>query len=60
MAPKRPLSTAIRWIKTPANLRADVLFGIGDDKTQVTGVINFYHHNSVFNRDRGSRVFRHS
>jgi iron complex outermembrane receptor protein len=32
---------------------AEVKFGIGDDKTQVTGVINFYHHNSVFNRDRG-------
>jgi iron complex outermembrane recepter protein len=32
---------------------AELIFGIGDDKTQVTGTINFYHHNSVFNRDRG-------
>ncbi len=32
---------------------ADLIFGIGDDKTQVTGTMNFYHHNSVFNHDRG-------
>jgi iron complex outermembrane recepter protein len=39
--------------KDAGEFHADLLFGIGDDKTQVTGVINFYHHNSVFNRDRG-------
>ena len=39
--------------KDAGEFAADVLFGIGDDKTQVTGVINYYHHNSVFNRDRG-------
>jgi iron complex outermembrane receptor protein len=32
---------------------ADLLFGIGDENTQVSGVINFYHRNSIFNRDRG-------
>ena len=39
--------------KDAGEFAADVLFGVGDDKTQVTGVINYYHHNSVFNRDRG-------
>ncbi len=38
--------------KDAGEFSADVLFGIGDGKTQVTGVVNFYHHNSVFNRDR--------
>ena len=28
-------------------------FGIGDGNTNVTGVINYYHRNSIFNRDRG-------
>jgi iron complex outermembrane recepter protein len=32
----------------------DVLFGTGDDKTSITGDIFFYHHNSMFNRDRGN------
>src|SRR5205807_1597691 len=32
----------------------DVLFGVGDDKTSVSGDIFFYHHNSTFNRDRGN------
>jgi iron complex outermembrane receptor protein len=40
--------------KDAAIFRADVLFGIGDDKTQVTGDIFYYHHNSMFNRDRGN------
>ena len=50
--PRRPWNTATHWTKH-GGTAADVLFGIGDDKTQVTGVINYYHHNSVFNRDRG-------
>src|SRR5205085_2798493 len=29
-------------------------FGVGDDKTSVSGDIFFYHHNSTFNRDRGN------
>src|SRR5205814_2077003 len=30
-----------------------LLFGVGDDNTEVTGVLNFYHRNSIANRDRG-------
>jgi outer membrane receptor protein involved in Fe transport len=33
---------------------AEVLFGIGDDKTQVTGALNYYHRNSIFAKDRGN------
>ena len=32
---------------------ASLIFGAGDDKTQVAGVMNFYHRNSIANRDRG-------
>jgi iron complex outermembrane receptor protein len=34
----------------------DLLFGIGDDKVSVVGDIFFFHHNSLFNRDRGNSV----
>src|SRR4051794_39891154 len=40
--------------KDAAIYQGDVLFGIGDDKTQISGDIFFYHHNSLFNRDRGN------
>ena len=30
-----------------------VLFGVGDDKTQVSGVLSYYRRNSIANRDRG-------
>jgi iron complex outermembrane receptor protein len=40
--------------KDSAIYQGDVLFGIGDDKVQITGDIFFYHHNSLFNRDRGN------
>ncbi|MFL6514160.1 MAG: TonB-dependent receptor domain-containing protein [Chthoniobacterales bacterium] len=40
--------------KDAAIYQGDVLFGIGDDKTQLSGDIFFYHHNSLFNRDRGN------
>ncbi|MDB6057437.1 MAG: TonB-dependent receptor, partial [Verrucomicrobiales bacterium] len=40
--------------KDTAIYSGDVLFGVGDDKVQVVGDINFYHHNSLFNRDRGN------
>ncbi|MGI8956947.1 MAG: TonB-dependent receptor plug domain-containing protein [Chthoniobacterales bacterium] len=33
---------------------SDILFGTGDDKVSVVGDIFFYHHNSLFNRDRGN------
>jgi iron complex outermembrane receptor protein len=32
----------------------DILFGTGDDKVSIVGDIFFYHHNSMFNRDRGN------
>jgi iron complex outermembrane receptor protein len=40
--------------KDAAIYSGDVLFGIGDDKVNVTGDIFFYHHNSLFNKDRGN------
>jgi iron complex outermembrane receptor protein len=40
--------------KDAAIYSGDVLFGIGDDKTSITGDMFFYHHNSMFNRDRGN------
>jgi iron complex outermembrane recepter protein len=32
---------------------ATLLFGVGDDKTQVSGVLSYYRRNSIANRDRG-------
>ena len=32
---------------------ASLVFGVGDDNTQLTGVLNYYQRNSIFNRDRG-------
>src|SRR3954471_18110844 len=40
--------------KDAAIFQGDVLFGVGDDKVNVTGDIFFYHHNSFFNRDVGN------
>src|SRR5947199_2432144 len=40
--------------KDAAIYQGDVLFGIGDDKMQISGDIFFYHHDSLFNRDRGN------
>lgn len=39
--------------KDSGEFAASLLFGLGDDKTSVTGVLNFYHRNSIYNRDRG-------
>lgn len=39
--------------KDSGEYSASLLFGAGDEKTQVTGVANFYHRNSFANRDRG-------
>ncbi len=39
--------------KDSGEFSASVLFGAGDDKTTVSGVLNFYHRNSILNRDRG-------
>ena len=34
----------------------DILFGTGDDKMSITGDIFYYHHNSMFNIDRGNSL----
>ncbi|MDQ3446060.1 MAG: TonB-dependent receptor, partial [Pseudomonadota bacterium] len=36
---------------------ASLIFGVGNETTSMTGVLNFFHENSIFNRDRAfSRV----
>src|SRR5436305_600454 len=40
--------------KDAAIYQGDILFGMGDDKVQISGDIFFYHHNSLFNHDRGN------
>jgi iron complex outermembrane receptor protein len=40
--------------KDAAIYQGDLLFGIGGDKIQISGDIFFYHHDSLFNRDRGN------
>ena len=42
--------------KDAAIYSGDVLFGVGDDKVNIAGDINFYHHNSMFNQDRGNSL----
>jgi iron complex outermembrane recepter protein len=42
--------------KDAAIYSGDVLFGVGDDKISVTGDMFFYHHNSMFNHDRGNSL----
>jgi iron complex outermembrane recepter protein len=39
--------------KDSSEFAASLLFGAGYEKTSVSGVLNFYHRNSIFNRDRG-------
>ena len=39
--------------KNSGEFRADVIFGVGDGNTQITGEMNYYQRNSIFNRDRG-------
>ncbi len=47
--------------KDSSEFSASLLFGAGDSNTLVTGVLNFYHRNSIYNRDRGySAVTRSS
>ncbi|PYI56095.1 MAG: hypothetical protein DMC62_02510 [Verrucomicrobia bacterium] len=40
--------------KDAAEWFGDVLFGVGDDKTSITGNMFFYHHDSMFAKDRGN------
>src|SRR5713101_7243485 len=42
--------------KDAALYSGDVLFGVGDDKMSITGDMFFYHHNSMFNHDRGNSL----
>src|SRR5690349_17467811 len=39
--------------KDSGEFRASLIFGVGNDTTQITGVANYYHRNSIFTRDRG-------
>src|SRR6266487_1434594 len=36
--------------------RGDILFGVGDDKTSITGDMFYYKHHDMFNRDRGNSL----
>lgn len=38
--------------KDSGEFSASGVFGAGDDKTNVTAILNYYHRNSIFNRDR--------
>jgi len=40
--------------KNAAEYFGDILFGIGDDKISITGDMFYYHHNSMFAKDRGN------
>jgi iron complex outermembrane receptor protein len=40
--------------KDAGQYNGDILFGTGDDKTSIVGDIFFFHHNSMFNKDRGN------
>src|SRR5438876_4573164 len=40
--------------KDAAEWFGDILFGVGDDKTSITGDMFFYHHDSMFAKDRGN------
>jgi iron complex outermembrane recepter protein len=32
--------------------QSSIIFGVGDDKTQIAGAMNYYHRNAIANRDR--------
>src|SRR5256712_7482628 len=42
--------------KDAAEYRGDILFGIGDDKTSITGDMFYYKHHDMFNHDRGNSI----
>src|SRR2546428_1458222 len=39
--------------KDSGEYAASAIFGVGNDTTNITGVLNYYHRNSIFNHDRG-------
>src|SRR3954470_17240742 len=39
--------------KDSGELDASAIFGVGNKDTNITGVFNYYHRNSIFNHDRG-------
>jgi iron complex outermembrane receptor protein len=39
--------------KDNAEFRASIVFGAGDEQTNISGTLNYYHRNAIFNRDRG-------
>ena len=39
--------------KDSGEIRGSVIFGVGDENTTITGSMNYYKRNSIFNRDRG-------
>ena len=39
--------------KDSGELDASAIFGVGNKDTNITGVLNYYHRNSISNRDRG-------
>lgn len=38
--------------KDSGTVAASLVFGLGDEKTNLTGVVNYYRRNSIFSRDR--------
>ncbi|MGH7937271.1 MAG: TonB-dependent receptor domain-containing protein, partial [Bryobacteraceae bacterium] len=38
--------------KDSGEFAASLVFGLGDDKTRISGVLNYYRRNSIFRRDR--------
>jgi len=39
--------------KDSSEFAASMIFGVGDANTNVTGILNYYHRNSIANHDRG-------
>src|SRR4029078_3632643 len=39
--------------KDSGEFASSVIFGVGDGNTDITGVLNYYHRNSIYNHDRG-------
>ena len=39
--------------KDSGEFASSIVFGVGDGDTDITGVMNYYHRNSIFNHDRG-------